>query len=82
MFSTDPAAAGRLLDPHTDFYRRLLNSPQLAFVLYRDDDIYFGGNYYFDLSKGTPEEVRAKVEEAMDGLINEGVGTVLSAEYQ
>lgn len=82
VFSTDPAAAGRLLDPHTDFYRRLLNSPQLAFVLYRDDDIYFGGNYYFDLSKGTPEEVRAKVEEAMDGLINEGVGTVLSAEYQ
>ena len=42
------------------------------------DSIYFGGNYYFDLTEGSPEEVRANVEKAMDGLINEGVGTVLS----
>ena len=60
----------------------MLNSPRLAFVLYSDDNIYFGGKYYFDLTKGTPEEARANVEEAMDGLIKEGVGTVLSAEYQ
>ena len=81
VFSTDPETARRLLDPHTELYRRLLNSPRLAFVLYSDDNIYFGGKYYFDLTKGTPEEVRANVEEAMDGLIKEGVGTVLSAEY-
>ena len=81
VFSSDPEMARRLLDPHTELYRRLLNSPRLAFVLYSDDNIYFGGKYYFDLTKGTPEEARANVEEAMDGLIKEGVGTVLSAEY-
>ena len=81
VFATDPEMARRLLDPHTELYRRLLDAPRLAFVYYCDDSIYFGGNYCFDLTKGTPEEVRAKVEEAMDGLIMEGVGTVLSAEY-
>lgn len=81
VFATDPEMARRLLDPHTELYRRLLDAPRLAFVYYCDDSIYFGGNYCFDLTKGTPEEVRAKVEEAMDGLIKEGVGTVLSAEY-
>ena len=70
--------ARQILAPRTELHRRLLNSPRLAFVLYSDDNIYFGGNYYFDLTKGTPEEVRANVEKAMDGLINEGVGTVLS----
>lgn len=78
VFSTDQKTARQILAPRTELHRRLLNSPRLAFVLYSDDDIYFGGNYYFDLTKGTPEEVRANVEKAMDGLINEGVGTVLS----
>ena len=78
VFSTDQKTARQILAPRTELHRRLLNSPRLAFVLYSDDNIYFGGNYYFDLTKGTPEEVRANVEKAMDGLINEGVGTVLS----
>lgn len=78
VFSTDKNMARQILAPRTELHRRLLNSPRLAFVLYSDDNIYFGGNYYFDLTKGTPEEVRANVEKAMDGLINEGVGTVLS----
>ena len=78
VFSTDKDIARQILAPRTELHRRLLNSPRLAFVLYSDDNIYFGGNYYFDLTKGTPEEVRANVEKAMDGLINEGVGTVLS----
>ena len=78
MFSTDKDIARQILAPRTELHRRLLNSPRLAFVLYSDDNIYFGGNYYFDLTKGTPEEVRANVEKSMDGLINEGVGTVLS----
>ena len=78
VFSTDKNMARQILAPRTELHRRLLSSPRLAFVLYSDDNIYFGGNYYFDLTKGTPEEVRANVEKAMDGLINEGVGTVLS----
>lgn len=78
VFSTDKDIARQILAPRTELHRRLLNSPRLAFVLYSDDDIYFGGNYYFDLTEGSPEEVRANVEKAMDGLINEGVGTVLS----
>ena len=78
VFSTDKNMARQILAPRTELHQRLLNSPRLAFVLYSDDNIYFGGNYYFDLTKGTPEEVRANVEKAMDGLINEGVGTVLS----
>lgn len=78
VFSTDKDIARQILAPRTELHQRLLNSPRLAFVLYSDDNIYFGGNYYFDLTKGTPEEVRANVEKAMDGLINEGVGTVLS----
>ena len=78
VFSTDKDIARQILAPRTELHRRLLNSPRLAFVLYSDDNIYFGGNYYFDLTEGSPEEVRANVEKAMDGLINEGVGTVLS----
>ena len=78
VFSTDQKTARQILAPRTELHQRLLNSPRLAFVLYSDDNIYFGGNYYFDLTEGTPEEVRANVEKAMDGLINEGVGTVLS----
>ena len=78
VFSTDKNMARQILAPRTELHQRLLNSPRLAFVLYSDDNIYFGGNYYFDLTEGTPEEVRANVEKAMDGLINEGVGTVLS----
>ena len=78
VFSKDQKTARQILAPRTELHRRLLNSPRLAFVLYSDDNIYFGGNYYFDLTKGTPEEVRANVEKAMDGLINEGVETVLS----
>ena len=78
VFSTDQKTARQILAPRTELHRRLLNSPRLAFVLYSDDNIYFGGNYYFDLTEGSPEEVRANVEKAMDGLINEGVGTVLS----
>ena len=78
VFSTDKDIARQILAPRTELHRRLLNSPRLAFVLYSDDNIYFGGNYYFDLTEGSPEEVRAHVEKAMDGLINEGVGTVLS----
>ena len=78
VFSTDKNMARQILAPRTELHQRLLNSPRLAFVLYSDDNIYFGGNYYFDLTEGSPEEVRANVEKAMDGLINEGVGTVLS----
>ena len=78
VFSTDKNMARQILAPRTELHQRLLNSPRLAFVLYSDDNIYFGGNYYFDLTEGSPEEVRANVEKAMDGLLNEGVETVLS----
>ena len=81
VFSTDSDKAGMMLDEKTELHQRLWNSPRLAFVLYSDDDIFFGGKYSFDPSNGSSDEVREKCEKAIDGLCHEAVPAVLSAHW-
>lgn len=81
VFTSNPDAAMLMLYKNTDLYKRLLEARNLSFVLYREDEILLGGQYSFDLLKGTSEERRASCEQAMDGLFNEAIAAALSAEY-
>ena len=75
-YADNPNAAAAVLARNPELCRRLMDAVDLVFVIYDGDSVLFGGHYDFELSKGTPDEMRDIVEKALDGLFNEAIPAV------
>ena len=72
-YADNPGKAAAILAGNPELCRRLMDAKDLVFVLYDGDCVLFGGHYDFDLSKGTPDDLRDQVVKALDGLFNEAI---------
>ena len=76
VHSTNSQAAKQLLRKGTKLRNFLSNNSRIAFVLYDNNRIVFGGNYDYDLTDNTSTDISKESKAAIKAFFNEAIPSV------